>query len=431
MQYTGYELIWLFFSYALAGWILETVTAALKRKRFVNRGLINAPFCVIYGFTSVLVTVFFHELDVFWLFAASFMLTTVVEWSAGHLIEVMYHEKWWDYSNIRWNFDGYVCLPVSLFWALLCVIVMKWGNPLLVQVFHLFPTLVGKIIVLSLLGALGIDMAATLIIMSGRSRRIEQWEAVDSWLTGISNRFGRWIYGHIDTRIRKAYPYAKHQAVKKVDTTVFAAGCSIDKIVWLFVIGSLLGDITETIFCRFKTGVWMSRSSLVWGPFSIVWGFAIAAATLLLYKYRHRREGFIFLVGTCLGGMYEYSCSVLSELVFGKVFWDYSSIPFNLGGRINLLYCFFWGIAAVIWLKLLYPKLSEYIERVPKKAGRILTWIFVVFMTFDMAVSGLALIRSDQRRQGIPAKQQWQVIMDERFDDARLERIYPNALEVE
>ena len=44
-----------------------------------------------------------------------------------------------------------------------------------------------------------------------------------------------------------------------------------------------------------------------------------------------------------LGGAYEYLCSVFTELVFGKVFWDYSWMPFNLGGRINLLYCFFWG----------------------------------------------------------------------------------------
>lgn len=44
-----------------------------------------------------------------------------------------------------------------------------------------------------------------------------------------------------------------------------------------------------------------------------------------------------------LGGAYEYVCSVFTEIVFGKVFWDYSKIPFNLGGRINLLYCFSGG----------------------------------------------------------------------------------------
>lgn len=110
---------------------------------------------------------------------------------------------------------------------------------------------------------------------------------------------------------------------------------------WLFFIGAFLGDIVETCFCRITEGVWMSRSSLVWGPFSIVWGLAIALITALLYKDRHKPDSHIFLIGTFLGGAYEYICSIFTEIVFGKVFWDYSKIPFNLSGRINLLFCFF------------------------------------------------------------------------------------------
>ena len=180
-----------------------------------------------------------------------------------------------------------------------------------------------------------------------------------------------------------------------------------------------------------KMGIWMSRSSLVWGPFSLVWGVAIAAASLLLYKYRDRSDRFLFLAGTFLGGAYEYICSVLSELVFGKVFWDYSKMMFNLGGRINLLYCFFWGIAAVVWMKGLYPVFSRWIEKIPVKIGKILTWILVVFFVVNMAVSSLALIRSNQRSDQIPATHQWQKIMDEHFGDAKLKKIYPNAIEVD
>ena len=56
MTYLGYEILWLFFIYSFAGWIAETVSAAFQQKRFVNRGLVNAPFCVIYGFTASAVT---------------------------------------------------------------------------------------------------------------------------------------------------------------------------------------------------------------------------------------------------------------------------------------------------------------------------------------------------------------------------------------
>ena len=196
----------------------------------------------------------------------------------------------------------------------------------------------------------------------------------------------------------------------------------------MFIIGAFLGDITETIYCRITAGVWMSRSSVVWGPFSIVWGLAIAICTLLLYKYRHKSDSFLFFVGTFLGGAYEYMCSVFTEIVFGKIFWDYSKIPFNLGGRINLLYCFFWGIATVIWMKLLYPKLSALIEKVPVKPGKILTWITVVFMCCNVVVSCMALTRSTERANAVPANHRWQQIMDERFDDDRMNRIYPNML---
>ena len=171
----------------------------------------------------------------------------------------------------------------------------------------------------------------------------------------------------------------------------------------------------------------MSRSSVVWGPFSIVWGLAIAAATAMLYKYRNKSDSFLFWTGTLLGGAYEYLCSVFTEIVFGKVFWDYSKLPFNLGGRINLLYCFFWGIAAVVWLKLIYPRASALIEKIPMVIGKIVTWVLIVFMLCNMAVSGLALIRYDEREKNVAAEAKWQVWMDEHYNDAKMERIYPNA----
>ena len=68
MVYTGYELAWLFFCYSFLGWILETVFAALRQKRFVNRGLITGPLCVLYGLAAVLITVYLPELGGIWLF---------------------------------------------------------------------------------------------------------------------------------------------------------------------------------------------------------------------------------------------------------------------------------------------------------------------------------------------------------------------------
>ena len=129
-----------------------------------------------------------------------------------------------------------------------------------------------------------------------------------------------------------------------------------------------------------------------------------------------------------MGGAYEYLCSVVTERVFGTVFWDYSAIPFNLGGRINLLYCFFWGIAAVVWIKGLYPVFSRWIEKIPMRAGKWLTWALVAFMAANIGMSTLALARYDQRCRGVEAEASWQIYMDDHYDDAKIRRIYPNAI---
>ena len=428
MTYSGTQLLWLFLCYSFLGWVLETATAAVRKKRFVNRGMVNGPFCVIYGIAAALITATTGELHGFWLFLDCVILATVIEWVAGHLIERWYRERWWNYENIRWNLDGYISLPTSLFWGALGVLVARFGNRLLLSLFGMLPSLLGRLTVFILTGLIAVDIIATAAVLSGQSRREEQWKATDRWLTSISRRLGDKIYGWVNRRIEKAYVVTRTEKKREAKAEgVFAAGCGFYKLVMLFIVGAFLGDITETIFCRITAGYWMSRSSVVWGPFSIVWGLAIAAATALLYRYRNRSDGFLFLAGTFLGGAYEYLCSVFTEIVFGTVFWDYSKIPFNLGGRINLLYCFFWGIAAVVWLKILYPFISGWIEKIPMRIGKVLTWVLLVFMIVNMAVSALALARMDARANGTPAENALEEWLDSSYNDDVMNRIYPNA----
>ncbi len=432
MIYNGYELTWLFFIYSFLGWVLETVIAAIKKKKFTNRGVINAPLCISYGITMMLITIIGQELTPFWLFCASTVIAAVIEWTGGHFIELAYHERWWDYSHVKWNLDGHVCLPVSLAWGVLGTICMLWGNDLIIALFRLLPEFIDTLVVWICVIAFLLDILATLIVIYGKSRYANRWKLIDSYFASMSRKLGRILYHHVNRRIEKAYPLKKTvKANPPADSTVFAPGCSPYKLVWMFIIGGVLGDIFEIFFCRATQGVWMSRTSLIWGQFSIIWGFAIAAATALLYRYKERSDSFLFVAGTVLGGVYEYLCSVISEMVFGTVFWDYSKLPFNLGGRINLLYCFFWGFAAVLWIRVLYPPISRWIEKFPKRAGKFLTWCLIIFLLCDGAVSSAALMRSNERLEGIEATQSWQQLMDSWYDDESLAKIYPNAIRVE
>lgn len=423
-----YQLLWLFLIYSFVGWILETIFAITKQRKIINRGLINGPFCTVYGFTGVLITVALKYLSGVWLFLFSAIYASVIEWVAGKIIEKICHERWWNYENNKFNLGGYISLQTSVLWGVLGFIAVTFTNSLLIDAYKLIPFMVVRIILIVVVVALAADMIFSLLILYYNGRGIEKVKSANNNFTKLSRKLEKWLISRVNNRKNKAYPKTVKVEKEAKDKTVFAYGCGFYKLVVLFFVGAFVGDIIETIFCRITMGEWMSRSSVVWGPFSIVWGLAIAAATLMLYKYKDRSDGFLFLIGTGLGGAYEYLCSVFTEIVFGKVFWDYSDIPFNLGGRINLLYCFFWGIAAVVWFKLIYTRLSKVIEKIPVKFGKITTWILVVFMIANVLMSCFALTRYDQREKGIDAKQSWQVWLDKHYDDEKMMRIYPNAI---
>lgn len=425
MIYSGSEIIFLLFVYSFIAWMFETAIATIHKKRFQNRGFVAGPFCFVYGFTAVILTIFLQELrgSIMFLFLGSFIIATVIEWITGKLLERMKLKKWWDYSGRKFNLDGYVCLQYSVLWGILGVLVVKYGNDFVVGIYRFLPNVLKVIIITAFLVVGGIDMLGNTFVMYHFEEKIPKlfkWNrALNRWTT----RFGSWLGRGVNKRIAKVYP----NTIKEKVEEGMEEHSALVNLFWFFVIGAFLGDIVETIFCRVKAGIWMSRSSLVWGPFSIVWGLAIALATALLHKDKDKSDRYIFMVGTLMGGAYEYVCSVFTEIVFGKVFWDYSKIPFNLGGRINLLYCFFWGIAAVVWIKLLYPKMLKMVEWIKKKTGVWITIILMIFMVVNMLVSILALVRYESRAQGVEAKYKWEKIIDERFNDERMKSIYPNA----
>jgi len=133
----------------------------------------------------------------------------------------------------------------------------------------------------------------------------------------------------------------------------------------------------------------------------------------------------IFLGGFFFGGVFEYSCSVLAEFLFGTTFWDYSHIPFNLNGRINLLFCGFWGIAALVLIRLIYPVVSRWIEKIPLISGTILTWVLTVIMILTALVSSMAITRYVQRQSSIPPKSVVGEFLDAQYPDALVESVYP------
>lgn len=440
MTYNIYQLLWIFFIYSFIGWCGEVVLAAVNRHKFVNRGFVSCPLCPVYGAGAVAVSVFLPELEeqLFFLFLGGMIVTAFVEYLTGRLLELIFHKKWWDYSDQKFQLDGYVCLKNSVIWGICSVLVIRIFNPLLCRGLELLPMLLGEVLLWVLGVLLAIDFIGSGIAVLGLKKqgRISQ---ITEGLHRTSKILENALTERIQRRMVKAFPNiesgglsgsmekgAAENGVKAEEKARFAQGCGFFKLASLFILGAFLGDIVETIFCFLTTGKLMSRSSLVFGQFSIVWGLACALLTWMLYRYRDRSDRFIFVFGTVLGGAYEYICSVFTEIAFGTVFWDYSEIPFNLGGRINLLYCFFWGIAAVVWMKGVYPLLSRWIEKLPARAGNIGCTILVVLLAADMIVSALALARYSERQAGAPEQSAAGQMLDEYFPDEFIENRYEN-----
>ena len=146
MDYTLYQLLWFFLIYAFLGWLMETALAAVRKRRLLNRGFLNAPFSPVYGLAAVLFAIFLPELRSapFFLFLGGMILATGLELSTGLLLERISHQKWWDYSDEPWNFNGHICLKYSLVWGLLALLCVFFLNPLLVTLTGLLPRSVGK-----------------------------------------------------------------------------------------------------------------------------------------------------------------------------------------------------------------------------------------------------------------------------------------------
>lgn len=117
----------------------------------------------------------------------------------------------------------------------------------------------------------------------------------------------------------------------------------IVKLFWIFLIGSFIGYIIETIVGIVQNGHLVSRQGLLFGPFIQVYGIGLVTYYLVISKMKKKNNIRIFFVSMILGGVVEYLFSYFQQKIFGTVSWDYSNLLFNVNGRTSLLHCLYWG----------------------------------------------------------------------------------------
>lgn len=135
------ELFLLFTIYSFIGWMCESIYCSVLAGTFINRGFLNGPFCPIYGVGALLVVKLLAPFagNPVVLYLASVVVTSVLEYLTGFLLEKLFHTKWWDYSHRRFNLQGRVCLGNALLFGVMGVIVTHRIHPSILRLLAQIP----------------------------------------------------------------------------------------------------------------------------------------------------------------------------------------------------------------------------------------------------------------------------------------------------
>lgn len=201
----------------------------------------------------------------------------------------------------------------------------------------------------------------------------------------------------------------------------------LTKIFWIFLIGSILGYGIEMVVGLVQNGHFVSRQGLLFGPFIQVYGVGLVAYYLVISNIRKKSYIKIFFITMLLGGIVEYLFSYLQETWFGTISWDYSNLLFNIHGRTSLLHCLYWGIGGVLFVRFILPLVRNLNEWCKNTNFRYITAFLVLFITFDIVMSGMAGSRQLERKNNIAANGYIDNFFDEYYPDEKLEQIYSNA----
>ena len=117
--YSLYQMFGIFCFWSVVGWVIEVTDMAIEVRQLQNRGFLHIPFCPIYGLGMLLLIIILKSFsnNYFLLVVVSMLLCTGIELLVGEALEKAFHARWWDYSHMRFNFKGLICLRNTLFFG--------------------------------------------------------------------------------------------------------------------------------------------------------------------------------------------------------------------------------------------------------------------------------------------------------------------------
>lgn len=157
----------LFLIYSFLGWLVDICGNYIDVKKFKNRGFLIGPYCPIYGVASIFMLQFLskYQNDVIVLFVMSVLVCSVIEYLTSYIMEKLFHARWWDYSKIPFNINGRICIPYSIIFGVLSLLLVEFINPFIVNMLITIPkiALITGGIILFILFAIDVIVSFSII----------------------------------------------------------------------------------------------------------------------------------------------------------------------------------------------------------------------------------------------------------------------------
>ena len=202
----------MFFIYSFIGWIIEVVYYGITEGKFINRGFLAGPLCPVYGIGFYAAIWFFEPFkdNFFIIFFGMAAACTIVELFAGMILYHAFHMRWWDYSDYKLNFKGYICLRFFLYWGIAASLGIYALHPCVKWSIAHMPKTVRMVVLIVFTVILIVDIITTIITIIGFKKKFRAMEKVVTGVKGVSDMIGSGIFGAVDTIVTVSEPTRNH-----------------------------------------------------------------------------------------------------------------------------------------------------------------------------------------------------------------------------
>lgn len=147
---------------------MEVTQGYVRHKKFVNRGFLIGPYCPIYGYGTISMTLLLkgYANDPIVLFVMAIVICSILEYTTSFVMEKLFKIRWWDYSNRKFNINGRICLETMIPFGILGCLMIYFVNPFMFAIIDMIPSNLINIIAVILFIIYLVDNAISITIIS-------------------------------------------------------------------------------------------------------------------------------------------------------------------------------------------------------------------------------------------------------------------------